>query len=265
MDTKMKNEKIHRIVHRAGIALGLLFILLGGLLLSANFGLIPNLNRIIISWQMLLIVIGIVSLFRRHLISGLCLILVGGFFIIPKIAKVFPDMFPCVNEHFVSAYWAILLIGAGIIIILYWIVSPRRNWHIERETTITFNSGESRCRSKEKKQYEINGDFSKLHIFSSGEYIVLEPEFKGGNVQAIFGSVVIDLHKTTLPEGDTYLDLTAVFGGVVLHIPDDWRVESKVECIFSGISDKRRITDQMNPFRRLVLVGSFVFSGCEIK
>jgi len=265
MDTKMKNKKKRNIIHCVGIVLGVLLVLLGGLLLSANLGLIPNFNRIIISWQMLLIVIGILSVFRRHFILGLCLIMVGGFFIIPKFATVFPEMFPCINEHFVSDYWSILLICAGIVIILYWLVSPRRNWHVERETTITFNNGKSYHFKNGKQHREVKSQFSKFHIFSSGDYIVSEPEFKGGEVQVVFGSSEIDLRRTSLLEGDTYLELSAVFGNIVLLIPEDWRIETRMDCIFSGVSDKRLVVNPTNPSRRLVLVGSCVFSGCEIK
>jgi hypothetical protein len=171
------------------IAFGVLLILLGGLLISAHAGLIPfNIHRIILSWQMLLIVLGILSLFKRHLFSGLCLILVGGFFIIPRLEEVFPDVFPWGDE----SYWAVLLIGAGILIILYWIITPRKRWN-ERHHR-------HRChRRREQQQYEVNSDFSKYHVFSSGEYIVLEPEFKGGKVDVVFGATVIDLRKTSLP------------------------------------------------------------------
>jgi hypothetical protein len=56
-----------------------------------------------------------------------------------------------------------------------------------------------------------------------------------------------------------------VFGGIVLYIPDNWKVESEIECIFSGIADERRFFDPATPSRRLILVGECIFSGCKIK
>jgi predicted membrane protein len=84
-------------------------------------------------------------------------------------------------------------------------------------------------------------------------------------LKVVFGATEIDLRKTSLPERDIYLMIEAVFSGVVLFITDDWKVESQMECVFSGISDKRCATETINASKRLVLVGSCVFSGCEIK
>ena len=252
--TEMKNT--HRSVNRSGIAFGILLILLGGLLIGTHNGLIPNnFNRIILSWQMLVIVIGILALFKRGAFFGLFLILVGGFFIIPRFAEVYPNLFTWVSVDFVSNYWAGLLVGAGILIVIYWIVSPRKKRHTHYHCH----------RNRDKKQYEINSDFSKSHVFSTGEYVVLESEFKGGEVNVVFGSTEIDLRKTSLPEGDTYLELNVVFSNMVLFIPDDWKVETKMECVFSGVADKRRIFNSVGTARRLILVGVCVFSGCEIK
>jgi predicted membrane protein len=258
---KTEVKRTHRGVHRTGIIFGILLILLGGLLISANSDLLPNnMDRVIISWQMLLIVIGILSMFKRHVFGGLFFILIGGFFIVPRLAEVFPLALYWVNAQFISDYWSGLLVGAGILIVIYWIVAPRKKWQ-------TWHYGHvkhSHC-NREKKQYEINDDFSKTHVFSSGEYIVLEPEFKGGEVKVVFGSSEIDLRKTSLPEGDTYLMIESVFSGVILFVPDDWNVETQIECVFSGITDKRHIVEKANLSKRLILVGSCVFSGCEIK
>ena len=259
MNTKTEIKRTQRGVHRTGIIFGVLLILLGGLLIAANAGLMPdNLGRIIISWQMLLIVIGILSVVRRHIFFGLFLILIGGFFIIPRLAEVFPDSFAWVNDQFISDYWAGLLVGAGVLIVIYWVVSPRKKWQ-------TWSSKQYYSSKCEHKQYKINGDFSKTHVFSSGEYIVSESEFKGGELTVVFGSSEIDLRKTTLPEGDIYLEIQAVFSGVELYIPDDWNVETQIECVFSGVTDKRRTADITNSSRKLILVGTCVFSGLDIK
>jgi predicted membrane protein len=263
-EVKEEFRKARRSVHRTGIAFGILLILLGGLLVGSHAGFLPaNFNRIVLSWQMLVIVIGILSLFKRSSFFGLFLILVGGFFIIPRLAEVYPVAFPWVNETFISGYWAGLLIGAGVLIVIYWIVKPRRKWSKCCDENVMFRHHHHRNRTN--KQYEINRDFSKSHVFSSGEYIVLEPEFNGGEVNVVFGATELDLRKTSLPEGDTYLEINVVFSGIVLRIPDNWRVESQIESVFSGVADKRRIFEPVNSTRRLILVGSCVFSGCEIK
>ena len=50
--------------------------------------------------------------------------------------------------------------------------------------------------------------------------MVVDDEFKGGTVQAIFGGIELDLRKTHLPEGETMLHIEAIFGGVELFVPD---------------------------------------------
>ena len=254
-DTNTSKHK-HKRHHHSGIAFGFILILLGASLICATAGLLPNnLSKVIISWQMLLIVIGILSVVKRHVFSGLTLLLIGGFFIIPRLAEVFPSEFPTVNNQFISSYWAVLLVGFGILIVAYWLVAPHKKWH----------GNHYHCHNFEKRHFEINGGFSKAQVFSAGEYVVLEPEFKGGKVELVFGGAEIDLRKTTLPAGNTFLEIKGVFSGITLFVPEDWKVETQVECVFSGVSDKRRGVGTANADRTLVLTGSCVFSGCEIK
>lgn len=260
MDMDVKKETTVKVCYHTGIVFGVLLILLGGLFLLANLGMLPNLKHVIISWQMLLVAVGILS-FRKHPFTSFCLILVGGFFLIPRLAVVFPASFAWVGANFISNCWGILLIAAGI----FWIIVPRKKWRRRYERNVRFHHHHRHHCHQEEKQYEINGDFSKTTIFGSGEYIVLDPEFKGGVIKTVFGASEIDLRKTSLPEGDTYLKMEAVFSGITFLIPDDWNIESQIEFAFSEIADKRRVIESVNPSRRLILVGSCVFSGCEIK
>ncbi len=66
--------------------IGFIFIIIGAILLGRNFHFIPNwISNVFISWQMLLIVIGIVSIFvKKNMISGLILISIGGIFLLNK-------------------------------------------------------------------------------------------------------------------------------------------------------------------------------------
>lgn len=66
--------------------IGFIFIIVGAILLGRNFHFIPNwISNVFISWQMLLIVIGIVAIFiKKNMISGLILISIGGIFLLNK-------------------------------------------------------------------------------------------------------------------------------------------------------------------------------------
>ena len=113
-----ENTPSRRRNNRPAIIAGLILIAIGFLLVSVNLNILPyNFHRIIISWQMLLIVIGIIQLSKRDATSGIILLLVGGFFIIPKLSSAFPALFPWVGYNFTANYWPILLIVAGILVI----------------------------------------------------------------------------------------------------------------------------------------------------
>ena len=94
------------------IIFGLMLIAAGVLLLGFNAGFIDTAYRpIIFSWQMLLIAIGILNLFREngHWFSGLVLIIVGGFFLLPHLFFLPTD--------FSHEFWPALLIIIGILVI----------------------------------------------------------------------------------------------------------------------------------------------------
>jgi len=248
MDTNCTTQKSD---FRFGIMLGVLLVLIGGILCGINLGYIPeNFKQILWSWQMLLIVIGIIALLGRNFSFGLFMILAGGLLLIPKLSIVFPAVFP---YNLTQLYLPLLLSMAGLFILVHVLYKRKRGY-----------KNEHYCGKRTTKQ-SIEGDFYKVNTFSGGEYIVLEPEFQGGRIKTIFGGTEVDLRKTSLPEGDTYLDITIVFGGIVLCIPDEWKVVCQIDTSFSGIEDKRRSNVSADNTKRLILVGSCTFGGCEIK
>ena len=241
----------HKSSFRFGIMLGVLLILISGVLFGINMGYIPEtFKQVLWSWQMLLILIGIMSLCRRNILFGLFMKLAGCLLLIPKLSVVFPNVFP---DNLNQLYIPLLLSMAGIIILVKAFYKRKRG------------DKHGQCWNRHTSKQSINGDFSKVNTFGKGEYIVLEPEFQGGSIKTTFGATEVDLRKTSLPEGDTYLDITTVFGGVVLFIPNEWKVITQIEVVFSGIEDKRRASASIDESKRLILAGSCVFGGCVIQ
>lgn len=73
-----------------------IFIACGIMLLGRNLGFIPNdLFRIVVSWPMLLIVLGAYSILRRQMFTGLILFVVGLCFIMPRLGVVALDARQC--------------------------------------------------------------------------------------------------------------------------------------------------------------------------
>lgn len=242
----------------SGLGFGIVLILAGIVLLASNFGWIPSAFKgIVFSWQAIIILVGIMHMTKRHQIAwGLLWIIVGFFFLIPKIVKAFPDAFPnIVAANFTSVYWPLLIILAGIVIIISKFLFPGGKWHANWHNTF---------RGNQSKTYSSSGGFEKNSIFGAGEHIILDPEFQGGEANAIFGGITLDLRRTTLPVGETKLELNAVFGGLTLYIPGDWNVETRMDTVFGGFEDKRRIIEPVDTERKLIIVGACVFGGGEI-
>lgn len=249
-----------------GLGFGIVLMLFGIVFLGFNFGFIPRvLEHVIISWPMLLIVLGVSHYLRRKVVSGTILVLIGSFFIIPRFIEAFPAYFPGFNGDFTHIYWPLLLIAAGILIITGKIFGPKwgfDEWNHERH----YERRQRRHHQRDYSRYSVSGNgFSKNSVFGSGEHIVLDPEFKGGELNAVFGGITLDLRRTSLPVGETVLDVNAVFGGITIFVPSDWFVETHMDAVFGGFQDNRMPKEPLDTTKKLIVTGSCVFGGGEIR
>jgi predicted membrane protein len=104
-------------------------------------------------------------------------------------------------------------------------------------------------------------------VFGGSESLFLEPVLKGGDIDVVFGGIVIDLRQTTLPETTVHLNIDVVFGGITLYVPENWCVSSNLDSVFGGYSDKRPnaaiVNEESNS--KLIIQGSLIFSGCTVQ
>lgn len=235
-----------------GIIFGLLLIVAGLLFLSFNFGWIDEaLKPILFSWPMIFIFFSIISFSKRDYSLGIILLILGCFFLLPRIARAYPLLIPGIDPAFTHNFWPVLLILLGLIMVL-------RVGNCKRSRKCPYRPSES------DPIENVNGRIEKNVLFGGSESIFLDPVFYGGMINTTFGGVVLDLRKTTLPEGETCLDIDATFGGVELYIPGDWLVESRFHTVLGGVEDKRLIS-QPDYSRKLILQGNLTFGGCEIR
>lgn len=253
------------------ILFGFLLVVAGLLFLSFNFGWIaPALKPVIFSWPVIFIVIGIIGFSKSNYFFSLILLLLGGFFLLPRIAAAYPDSFRGIDTDFTQTFWPLLLIilGIGFIFKVTFIRNRSKDrWAYrihEKETTEKSEDANARKTTRPTDNLEGDGRIYKKVFFSGSESIFLEPVLYGGDLEAIFGGIVLDLRKAQLPEGVTYLDIEAIFGGVELYIPSDWYVESKLQTMFGGFHDQRLMLPS-DKSRKLVLQGDLVFGGCNIR
>jgi predicted membrane protein len=229
------------------IVTALVFIVAGGMLLGRNLGLVPGyVFHIVVSWQMLLIVLGLSSLIKRNLTTGFVLLAVGTFFLIPALTGVEKEWF--------RTYWPVIFIIIGVVLLF-----KRRNFkhHVECKWNNEHITSE---------ELSSEDGFVKTNVsFGSARYIVLDPVFRGADIDVSFGSVTLDLRKTSLAEPQTYLDIDCAFSGVDLFIPSHWNVQVETDSVLSECKDKRHISQTIDYEHKLIVKGDLAFSGIVIK
>lgn len=233
-----KYQKSPRKNTAAHLVLGVVLILIGIAVITdlMNIGN-WNFRHIVFSWQMLLIVLGVVFISSRDSKpTGYILLAVGGFFLIPRIFHIGFD--------WNSLFWPVMLIFLGIMVI--------------------FHRGRSRSRMHHRS--ESSEDYlDDVAIFGGGDKIIRSQEFKGGKITHIFGGSKYIFSDARLAQGRHELELNMIFGGTKLVVPEGWDIKLEMTSIFGGFSDKRmRSIVVVDPDRTLIIRGANIFGGGEI-
>jgi predicted membrane protein len=243
-----------------GITFALLVIATGILLLCLNGGMLPIAWKFFfISWPMLLFVLGSSELCKIHYVPGIILAAVGTFFLVPRFSDIFPGS--SFDGQFLSTWWPVFIIIGGLLIFFSILLKPRQ-----------FLQGQ-RCGSKSgwgenqfpKQEENRDGKINYKLVFSGIEQVILDPVFKGGTIEAVFGGLELDLRRTSLPEGDTFLFVKSVFGGVAIKAPAEWHIETRSESFLGGVTDDRRKSKEIDYSRKLIVVANASFGGITIE
>lgn len=130
--------------------------------------------NILISWQMLLIVLGGHALWCRNFVSGVILLFIGVVFILPKLA-----IFPVYGAE---VYWPVGLICVGIAILLKPIGKHKHRPKVFGNETFGGMAG-----FRENEFESTDGYVFSENTLSSVRQIVLDPVFKGAQVKNVLG------------------------------------------------------------------------------
>ena len=65
--------------------------------------------------------------------------------------------------------------------------------------------------------------------------------------------------------GVRVLDVTQVMGGTKIIVPPHWEVRTEVSAMFAGFEDKRQQPAVTNPEKVLILDGTSIFGGIELR
>jgi predicted membrane protein len=115
-------------------------------------------------------------------------------------------------------------------------------------------------------QKDYKEDFvDSTSFFGGAKKNIISKNFKGGDLVNIFGGTELDLTRADF-HGTAIIELTTIFGGTKLVVPSNWTVRSEAVTIFGGMEDKRNMESLVdNPEKTLVLKGTVIFGGIEIK
>lgn len=262
MERDFKDKYLFKRNRGNGIGFALFLILFGGIYLFLNLGIIPiEYKRILISWQMLLIVLGIWNLLKKQFVGAFFLIAIGCFFIYPVLCSVFPEYFVRFDVD-IKTYWPVLLIAGGILLVISRSFPSSKRGHRKEyryeSTNDNYNPAE-----------QNSADYvDKNLMFGSSEQIVLSQNFKGGEANVMFGELIIDLRRANLSEYPGILEANVMFGSIVIYTPSDWTVELKSSSFLGSFEDKRyhisnKISESSAP--RLIIKGSAMFGSGEIR
>jgi Predicted membrane protein (DUF2154). len=132
-------------------------------------------------------------------------------------------------------------------------------------------------RRKDTHEFDFANNVDAVNDSISSDYVreecafgnrihkVISNNFKGGDVEAVFGKCDLDLRNATLSNDVVCIDCTAVFGNINIIIPEDWTIKSSVSNVFGAYSDKRITVNNLDPQKVLFLKGEAIFGSIELR
>ena len=236
------------------ILLGLGFILL---LRTLDIFFIPSW---IFSWPVFLIIIGIFIGKRQgfNRPSAFMPIVIGVIFLINKIL---PD------EHLGRFFWPLLIIGFGA-----WMISGRKEktpfeffeWDKEKNGGFNTNSDSNEAQTAFETANFLGDRINSVSIFGGIKKNIVSKNFQGGDIVNFFGGSEINLMQADI-KGRVKIEVVQVFGGTKIIVPANWIVQSEMLAIFGGIEDKRPPQLNTIPDKILIIEGTSIFGGIDIK
>jgi predicted membrane protein len=176
--------------------------------------------------------------------------------------KVIPDM------ELSRFFWPFLIIGIGT-----WLVFGRKkafhtedftNWDqaVEPEVYDTNFAGETTERPASGTLTEDK--IESVSIFGGVKKNIVSKNFQGGEIVNFFGGCEINLMQADI-KGRVKIEVVQVFGGTKIIVPANWTIHSEMVAIFGGIEDKRPPQLNAIPDKILVIEGTSIFGGIDIK
>jgi predicted membrane protein len=255
MSIQDQNSDDNRSRHGGRILAGLFLLLVGAVFLmkEMEFPFFPNW---LFTWPMILIAIGIYTGIKHEFRNPgwIILIIIGGVFLTDEMN---------IGFDFHRFIIPIIIISVGFLMIL----RPRRNrdwsWDNWKQKNPSYTA-ENDIKKEYSQNYSSEDRFDSTSIFSGVKKIILSKNFRGGDITCFMGGFEADLSKADL-QSPAIIDITHIFGGTKLIVPSNWLVKIDVVSLFAGVEDKRQQSLNTDPNKLLILKGTSIFGGIEIK
>jgi hypothetical protein len=214
---------------------GLLIILVGVLFTLDNLDLFDA-DRVFNYWPSALIVLGAAKLWQGRAEHGSGL--TGGLLMLIGIWLQL-EVLDYVDQSIVS-FWPLLLVLAGAALVWQGLTGRRGRPGVSNDATI-----------------------NAIAVLAGIERGSNAVAFRGGELTAFMGGCDIDLRQAAI-HGEAVIDVFAMWGGIDIRVPDDWRVIGRVTPIMGGFEDKTR-PPRGAAVHTLVIRGFVLMGGVEIK
>ncbi|MBR2998444.1 hypothetical protein IKF34_01550 [Candidatus Saccharibacteria bacterium] len=112
-----------------------------------------------------------------------------------------------------------------------------------------------------KLNKNLNKDDAIAAVFSGQKLNFDKEEFKGKNLDAIFGGIDLDLRSAKIVS-DVVINASAIFGGIDIMVPENVKIKIKSNAIFGGVSDKTKKSEGKHT---IYINATGIFGGVEIK
>jgi len=258
----MENNINRKTRQEGRIFAGLILVCVGAALLLRNSGF--PLPYWLFSWPVILILVGLYTGIKHNFknTSWIILMAIGGFFLVDQFI---PDI------RLAPYFWPVAIIALGVLFILR---PDRSKWRSLREdekkntfdSSIAGNNFKDTTAEPSSFTTDTSDELRVSSVFSGIERSVVSKNFQGGKISCVFGGADIDLTQADL-QGKKLIKFEVVFGGAKLIVPPHWTVYNEIEGVFHSVEDKRKFNAAavINPDKILVLKGSVVFGGVEIR
>ena len=220
-------------------------------------------------WGILLIAVGIIVGGNALGITNINIFFDGWwtlFIIIPSFIWIF-------NDEDKTGNLIGLLIGIALLLCCQDIINFDVVWKLAFPAilvligiSLIFKDTFDRKVSKEIKKLNQNKNKENEYCATfSGQDLKFDGEqFKGADLTAVFGGIKIDLKNAIISE-DVVINVSTIFGGIDLFVPENMKVKVKSSSIFGGVSDKKKNTVEAQDAHTIYVNATCIFGGVDIK